>query len=258
MQDIIAPVHQVKFAVEEILRDQSSLWTLPFEGMDKSGEEICRVFTERGQCPRGKLCPFRHTLGEKSVVCKHWLRGLCKKGDDCEFLHLYDMEKMPECHFYTNFGECNNEDCKFLHIDPDSKKKDCLWFARGFCKHGPTCRSRHAKKVMCPQYLCGLCLAGPKCKLTHPPWDMAPDAVPAAASAIICRRCHTPGHKAPQCPNFPPRTTEGPTIVCHTCQMPGHKTPQCPLNEGQPIMATCYKCNERGHKSYQCTKVLNA
>lgn len=51
------------------------------------------------------MCPFRHTKGEKTVVCKHWLRGLCKKGDQCEFLHEYDMTKMPECYFYSKFGE---------------------------------------------------------------------------------------------------------------------------------------------------------
>ena len=39
------------------------------------------------------------------MVCKHWLRGLCKKGDQCEFLHEYDMTKMPECYFYSKFGE---------------------------------------------------------------------------------------------------------------------------------------------------------
>ena len=37
-------------------------------------------------------------------MCKHWLRGLCKKGDQCEFLHEYDMSKMPECYFYARFG----------------------------------------------------------------------------------------------------------------------------------------------------------
>ena len=41
----------------------------------------------------------------KTIVCKHWLRGLCKKGDQCEFLHEYDMSKMPECYFYTRFSE---------------------------------------------------------------------------------------------------------------------------------------------------------
>eukprot|EP00965_Chrysotila_dentata_P243069 6205216-Pleurochrysis_carterae.AAC.1 len=33
----------------------------------------------------------------KQVVCKHWLRDLCKRGDDCDFLHVYDVTRMPEC-----------------------------------------------------------------------------------------------------------------------------------------------------------------
>lgn len=117
--------------------------------------------------PEGGMCPFRHISGEKTVVCKHWLRGLCKKGDQCEFLHEYDMTKMPECYFYSKFGsyvspvlllpythtfswviiiiflnvcilagECSNKECPFLHIDPESKIKDCPWYDRGFCKHG--------------------------------------------------------------------------------------------------------------------------
>ena len=36
--------------------------------------------------------PRRHR-----VVCKHWLRGLCKRGDDCDFLHVYDPARMPQC-----------------------------------------------------------------------------------------------------------------------------------------------------------------
>ena len=52
----------------------------------------------------GKLCPFRHDRGEKMVVCKHWLRGLCKKGDQCKFLHQYDVTRMPVCYFYSKFG----------------------------------------------------------------------------------------------------------------------------------------------------------
>ena len=56
------------------------------------------------------MCPFRHISGEKTVVCKHWLRGLCKKGDQCEFLHEYDMTKMPECYFYSKFGQSPSRD----------------------------------------------------------------------------------------------------------------------------------------------------
>ncbi|KAG2920786.1 hypothetical protein JG687_00016070 [Phytophthora cactorum] len=32
-----------------------------------------------------------------TIVSRHWLRALCMKGDNCEFLHQYDMSKMPEC-----------------------------------------------------------------------------------------------------------------------------------------------------------------
>nr|XP_014426973.1 putative cleavage and polyadenylation specificity factor subunit 4-like protein [Pelodiscus sinensis] len=82
------------------------------------------------------MCPFRHSSGEQTVVCKHWLRGLCKRGDQCEFLHEYDVTKMPECYFYSKFGECSNRECPFLHIDPASRIKDCPWYNRGFCKQG--------------------------------------------------------------------------------------------------------------------------
>ncbi len=54
-----------------------------------------------------------------------WLKFLFAKnvslGDDCEFLHEYDMAKMPECYFFSKFGQCMNKECAFLHLDPESK-----------------------------------------------------------------------------------------------------------------------------------------
>ncbi|OXB82781.1 UNVERIFIED_CONTAM: hypothetical protein H355_000479 [Colinus virginianus] len=107
MQELIASVDHIKFDLELAVEQQLGAQPLPFPGMDRG------------------MCPFRHISGEKTVVCKHWLRGLCKKGDQCEFLHEYDMTKMPECYFYSKFGECSNKECPFLHIDPESKIKDC-------------------------------------------------------------------------------------------------------------------------------------
>eukprot|EP01105_Mastigella_eilhardi_P003683 TRINITY_DN1479_c2_g1_i1.p1 TRINITY_DN1479_c2_g1~~TRINITY_DN1479_c2_g1_i1.p1 ORF type:complete len:310 (-),score=77.11 TRINITY_DN1479_c2_g1_i1:8-880(-) len=101
---------------------------------------------------------------EKAVVCKHWLRGLCKKGDMCEFLHEYARDKMPECYFFSKYGECSNPECPYLHIKPEEKMKECPWYARGFCKHGPRCRHRHIKKPPCEHYLLGFCPDGPNCK----------------------------------------------------------------------------------------------
>jgi cleavage and polyadenylation specificity factor subunit 4 len=115
------------------------------------------------------------------------LRGLCKKGDLCEFLHEYNLKKMPECWFFTKYGECSNAECMYLHIDPTTKGRECVWYARGFCKHGKHfpfqgallilllgagCRNRHIKKVPCPLYMVGFCPSGPHCTLAHPKFDI--------------------------------------------------------------------------------------
>ena len=70
----------------------------------ESQAELCMEHL-KGFCPRGPFCPWRHSRQDATIVCKHWLRHLCKKGDDCEFLHLYDMMRMPECHYYQKYGE---------------------------------------------------------------------------------------------------------------------------------------------------------
>lgn len=116
----------------------------------ESTAAVCQFFnsTDGSECQQGASCPFRHIRGDRTIVCKHWLRGLCKKGDQCEFLHEYDMTKMPECYFYSRFNACHNKECPFLHIDPESKIKDCPWYDRGFCRHGPNCRHRHIRRVL--------------------------------------------------------------------------------------------------------------
>ena len=95
-----------------------------------------------------------------NTMCKHWLRGLCKKGFNCEYLHIYDMSKMPYCHFYQRGkliiqlcffrifnlreqtklmfvikGECQDPECVFLH--KTEEKEECPWYAHiGFCRYG--------------------------------------------------------------------------------------------------------------------------
>lgn len=136
MEEIIANIDDIRFDIEIALEEQLGIQPLPFPGMDskhfmlsnkcldllvfcvykvkvffitffhilESGSAICDFFTSH-RCHRGQLCPLRHVSGNQMVVCKHWLRGLCKKGDDCEFLHKYDMEKMPECYFFIKYGK---------------------------------------------------------------------------------------------------------------------------------------------------------
>jgi len=187
---------------------------------------------------KGNACPFRHTRVEKAVVCKHWLRGLCKKGDLCEFLHEYDLSKMPECWFFSKFGECSNPECMYLHIRPEDKQKECPWYARGFCKHGPKCRHKHVKKLACTNYLMGLCLDGPNCKFGHPKYELPKDEeTKKTRTPMICHKCGMVGHKAATCP----LTTNE------------QKQPSDDKNGPRPLeTVTCYKCGQVGHYANKC------
>lgn len=291
MQEVVANVNNVVFDIEVAMEQQLGVQPLPFPGMDKSGASICHFF-KQSICSRGVNCPFRHVLGDKSVVCKHWLRGLCKKGDQCEFLHEYDMSKMPECYFYSKFGRCDNKDCQYQHIDPASKIKDCAWYDRGFCRHGPLCKNRHRRRVLCINYLVGFCPSGKKCKYSHPSWDL-PTSEPKGAKCHICSEY---GHKANVCPLNPYRTvdagiqgmTNGTSATPHSGlvihipqQSNASALPQPTLtNTGLGILqasptshltgltttprmirpmrdisrVTCFKCGKKGHYANRCNE----
>ncbi|CAH8667764.1 unnamed protein product [Schistosoma bovis] len=189
MDNLIADVSDIDFIIESQLENQIGLGCLPFSNMNKSGAGVCRFFIIN-QCPLNNLCPLRHIKADRTVVCKHWLRGLCKKGDDCEFLHEYDMTKMPECYFFSKFGECMNKECPFLHIDPASKVQDCPWYDRGFCRNGPLCRNRHVRRVACKNYINGFCPKGRECKYAHPIWWPLPGSdQDTQKSRWICHYC---------------------------------------------------------------------
>ncbi|KAK4136674.1 hypothetical protein BT67DRAFT_339954, partial [Trichocladium antarcticum] len=157
---------------------------------------LCRAF-QSGSCPLKSHCPERHILpnpptssstnrdgsgggggggygggGFGSLVCKHWLRGLCKKGESCEFLHEYNLRKMPECNFFVRNGYCSNGDeCLYLHIDPSSRLPPCPHYERGFCPLGPRCDKKHVKRTVCVYYLAGFCPNGRGCREgAHPRW----------------------------------------------------------------------------------------
>ena len=96
-----------------------------------TGEEAEPVLTSAKNDPR-----------LRTVVCRHWLRDLCMKGAACEFLHQYDLSKMPLC----RHGErCKIKDCPFRHIS-DADRLECVFYSQGFCIHGPFCRYKHVRR----------------------------------------------------------------------------------------------------------------
>ncbi|VDO57114.1 unnamed protein product [Schistosoma margrebowiei] len=249
MDNLIADVSDIDFIIESQLENQIGLGCLPFSNMNKSGAGVCRFFIIN-QCPLNNLCPLRHIKADRTVVCKHWLRGLCKKGDDCEFLHEYDMTKMPECYFFSKFGECMNKECPFLHIDPASKVQDCPWYDRGFCRNGPLCRNRHVRRVACKNYINGFCPKGRECKYAHkfPLYHIL--CISFCLSTLKCTIfciLDERGHKIQFCLKLSP---EERLRLQEQQRMQNISTgPQKPLDE-----VTCFKCGEKGHYANRCNK----
>nr|KAF6415398.1 cleavage and polyadenylation specific factor 4 like [Molossus molossus] len=44
---------------------------------------------------------------------------------------------MPECYFFSKFGECSNKECHFLHTKTVFRTRDCPWYDQGFCRDVP-------------------------------------------------------------------------------------------------------------------------
>jgi len=219
------------------------------------------------------------------VVCKHWLRGLCKKGNDqCEFLHEYDLTKMPPCHFFINFGKCSNPECPFLHVKPEDRAKDCAWYARGFCKHGPNCRNRHVRAVACGKYLAGFCPDGPNCTSGHPKYELPVEdtmvtkdgtVVTAKRTPLMCTRCGNLGHTSSYCRNSKDadgslaqakkkvQSEEKEVVIdgeriklIQPIGQPKKRDAQGSLRKLE--LVTCFKCGERGHYANVCTNTRRA
>ena len=53
MNEIVAPVINIKFDLEDALRNQVGALPLPFPGMDKSGAAVCDFYV-KSSCVKGK------------------------------------------------------------------------------------------------------------------------------------------------------------------------------------------------------------
>ncbi|XP_028830191.1 zinc finger CCCH domain-containing protein 8-like [Denticeps clupeoides] len=73
------------------------------------------------------------------LICKHFLRGRCIKGDDCHFEHTFEGVKKNElCKFYVQ-GCCSKENCIYMH-----STFPCKFFHLGRkCLLGESCKFSH-------------------------------------------------------------------------------------------------------------------
>ncbi|GJJ15890.1 hypothetical protein Clacol_010168 [Clathrus columnatus] len=256
LQDIVKPhFHQVPLPAESYIKNELGL------KLDKD-EQICRLALTPAGCPLGPIhCPLRHTTpsplnfrpkdsanpraGERlATVCKHWLRGLCKKSDACEFLHEYNLRRMPECWWYAKYGYCSaGDECLYAH--PKERKIECPDYKRGFCKLGPNCPRKHVRRVACQLYLTGFCPMGPDCSRGHPKPELPKISEYAGPSISSHRELGPPPpgfgrhgeHERPFAPGGPPNQSTGMAapirrnldeVVCFKCGKNGHYANHCP------------------------------
>ncbi|UPQ97011.1 30-kDa cleavage and polyadenylation specificity factor 30 [Chloropicon primus] len=93
---------------------------------------------------RPKFTQYVSKKNFRQTVCRHWLRGLCMKGEQCGFLHQFDQSRMPICRFFAKYGVCREPECVFKHSTEEVK--ECNMFNLGFCIHGPLCRYKHVQR----------------------------------------------------------------------------------------------------------------
>ncbi|KAG7528419.1 hypothetical protein FFLO_06165 [Filobasidium floriforme] len=171
--------HQVNLDIEAHLKNERGY------KLD-ADDQICKDNLEPEGCPLGANCPLRHTTPSRAnfqppppipshprdrekvlTVCKHYLRGLCIMGKNCEFLHEYDLRRFPECWWWGTYGFCSaGDECLYYH--PKVRKRECEDYNRGFCRLGPECPRKHIRRTMCPFYMAGFCPDGPQCTMGHP------------------------------------------------------------------------------------------
>lgn len=40
----------------------------------------------------------------KQLVCVHWIKQKCVKGNNCDYLHVFDESKVPVCRYFQKDG----------------------------------------------------------------------------------------------------------------------------------------------------------
>lgn len=160
--DFVRPdFHQVQLDVEAYLKNEKGMKLdagelTPLNALTADAQ-ICRLALLPLGCPLGPLvCPLRHTAPapsnfqpppslpnnprdreKKTTVCKHYLRNLCKMGDNCVYTHDFNLRTMPECVWFKKLGKCElGGECLYFHPRGMSRRVECPDYNRGFCPSG--------------------------------------------------------------------------------------------------------------------------
>ena len=73
---------------------------------------------------------FRGDLKHRTIVCRHFLLGLCQNGYSCGYLHRLDKKKMPAC---KHGGLCKIKNCLLKHTD-EQEVSECIFYKQVSCE----------------------------------------------------------------------------------------------------------------------------
>ena len=213
-------------------------------------------------------------------VCMFWLKNLWRKGEDWEFLHSFEPDKIP---IWKNFlaGTWANRNCMFTHTLNSKSLRKWKYYEKGFCINGRNCQGFHEQKILCPDYQEGFCPLGPKCNNYHLKMLVNPldDCLQKLVAQMftkkkqtkdqddkICHKCGKRGHTSDFCNNKKISHKElinilkndkeymekAKTIVCYRCWEVGHYPIMCPKPQGASAPK---KLPERNIDSYQSENI---
>jgi len=130
--------------------------------------EICRDFN-RGECSRGRACPFRHQKVELNAeVCRDYNRGLCSRGDSCPYQHV---KSSPNYVFTTDHQKPGNSSSspELSSAYRAATQQICKDNLKGVCTRGDRCPFTHRTDYVevCRDYIRGKCGRGGVCPFHH-------------------------------------------------------------------------------------------
>ncbi|KAH6610496.1 hypothetical protein Trco_000516 [Trichoderma cornu-damae] len=134
-------------------------------GAVKKLDQLCKIFSTNGSCPKGPACRYIHDP-DKVALCKDFLKdGKCPNGESCDLSHELTPERVPNCLHHAK-GQCSRPDCPFTHSKASPSAPVCEAFGFcGYCDKGADCADRHVFE--CPDFSnTGICKTR-GCKLLH-------------------------------------------------------------------------------------------
>ena len=182
-------------------------------------------------------------------VCLYWLKNLWIKGNEWEYLHYYDKEKMPICKRFL-LGDCpNGREWLFNHRQNPSTRRIWKYYEKGFWFHGGIWPGFHKRVTLCPNYIEGFWAKGPKWEYIHLKCLVSPEDDRLEVLIKQYKLCNSKSNVM---------------SICHKWGTRGHtsdtwKNPKISQNELFEILKSdpeymeklktviCHKCCEVGH-----------